>query len=127
MDIVKSKISKRIQIQRFDLYDFKGLFRKTTGKTLDILVQENFYRSLGMNNTSFNPLESLIKIEFRQQKWILIFEATLQGYVNDLSAGLEGGVSGHAGVFSNAMDVAKIMELYLKKEITAINSIFLKK
>jgi hypothetical protein len=37
----------------------------------------------------------LIKIEFRQQKWILIFEATLQGYVNDLSAGLEGGVSGH--------------------------------
>jgi hypothetical protein len=30
--IVKSKISiKRIQIQRFDLYDFKGLFRKNNG------------------------------------------------------------------------------------------------
>jgi hypothetical protein len=29
----------------------------------------------------------------------LFSQATLQGYVNDLSAGLEGGVSGHAGVF----------------------------
>jgi CubicO group peptidase (beta-lactamase class C family) len=47
----------------------------------------------------------------------LFSQATLQGYVNDLSAGLEGGVSGHAGVFSNAMDVAKIMELYLQKEL----------
>jgi CubicO group peptidase (beta-lactamase class C family) len=98
--IVKSKIStKRIQIQRFDLYDFKGLFRKTTGKTLDILVQENFYRSLGMNNTSFNPLERLIKKNSANRNGFLFSEATLQGYVNDLSAGLEGGVSGHAGVF----------------------------
>jgi hypothetical protein len=54
------------------------------------------------------------------------FQATLQGYVNEFIRRLRGGVSGHAGVFSNAMDVAKIMELY-KKEITAINSIFLKK
>jgi hypothetical protein len=61
--LLKVKLTKkRIQIQRFDLYDFKGL-EKNNGKTLDILVQENFYRSLGMNNTSFNPLESLIKIE----------------------------------------------------------------
>jgi hypothetical protein len=51
-----------------------------------------------MNNTSFNPLEKLIKIEFRQQKWILIFEATLQAILM-IYPGLEGGVSGHAGVF----------------------------
>jgi hypothetical protein len=46
-------------------------YLENNGKTLDILVQEN-YRSLGMNNTSFNPLEKFDKIEFRQQKWILI-------------------------------------------------------
>jgi hypothetical protein len=44
----------------------------------------------------------------------------------ELSAGLEGGVSGHAGVFKR-YGCTKIMELYLQKEITAINSIFLKK
>jgi hypothetical protein len=40
--LLKVKFQKRIQIQRFDLYDFKGYLEKTTGKTLDILVQENF-------------------------------------------------------------------------------------
>jgi hypothetical protein len=54
-----------------------------------------------MNNTSFNPLEKFDKNRIRQQKWILIFEATLQGYVNDLSAGFRKVVFGHAGVFSN--------------------------
>jgi hypothetical protein len=59
-----------------------------------------------MNNTSFNPLEKFDKIEFRQQKWILIRKQLYKAML-DLSAGLEGGVSGHAGVFSNAMDVLK--------------------
>jgi len=39
----------------------------------------------------------------------------LQGYVHDPGAALLGGVAGHAGVFGNAMDVAKIMQLYLNK------------
>jgi hypothetical protein len=53
------------------------------------------------------------------------FQATLQGYVNDLSAGLEAVFQVTLVFFQT--DVAKIMELYHKKEITAINSIFLKK
>jgi hypothetical protein len=34
---------------------------------------------------------------------------------------MEGGIRGHAGIFSNSMDVAKIMQLYFcKKEIMEI-------
>ncbi|MFV8333391.1 glycoside hydrolase family 3 N-terminal domain-containing protein [Flavobacterium sp. GSP14] len=116
--IVKSKISTKKEYKYSDLtfMILKNYLEKTTGKTLDILVQENFYRSLGMNNTSFNPLEKFDKNRIPPTEMDSYFrKQLLQGYVNDLSAGLEGGVSGHAGVFSNAMDVAKIMELYLQK------------
>lgn len=116
--IVKSKISTKKEYKYSDLtfMILKDYLEKTTGKTLDILIQENFYRSLGMNNSSFNPLEKFDKNRIPPTEMDSYFrKQLLQGYVNDLSAGLEGGVSGHAGVFSNAMDVAKIMELYLQK------------
>jgi CubicO group peptidase (beta-lactamase class C family) len=44
---------------------------------------------------------------FRYQK--------IQGYVHDMEAAMEGGVGGHAGLFSNAMDMAKMMQLFLQK------------
>jgi CubicO group peptidase (beta-lactamase class C family) len=40
---------------------------------------------------------------------------TIQGYVHDMEAAMESGVGGHAGIFSNAMDIAKIMQMYLQK------------
>lgn len=39
----------------------------------------------------------------------------IQGFVNDQGAAILGGVSGHAGLFSNANDIAKIMQMYLWK------------
>jgi beta-glucosidase-like glycosyl hydrolase/CubicO group peptidase (beta-lactamase class C family) len=116
--IVKSKLSLKKEYKYSDLtfMILKDYLEKTTGKTLDVLIQENFYRSLGMNNSSFNPLTKFDKNRIPPTETDTYFRnQLLQGYVNDLSAALEGGVSGHAGVFSNAMDVAKIMELYLQK------------
>ncbi|TDE02745.1 glycoside hydrolase family 3 N-terminal domain-containing protein [Flavobacterium sandaracinum] len=116
--IVDSKLSVKKEYKYSDLtfMILKDYLEKTTGKTLDVLIQENFYRSLGMNNSSFNPLNKFDKNRIPPTETDTYFRRQLlQGYVNDLSAALEGGVSGHAGVFSNAMDVAKIMELYLQK------------
>jgi hypothetical protein len=39
-----------------------------------------------------------------------------------MGAAMEGGIGGHAGIFSNSMDVAKIMQLYLQKEIMEIDN-----
>ena len=39
----------------------------------------------------------------------------LHGYVHDMGAAMLGGVGGHAGLFANANDVAKMMQLYLQK------------
>jgi beta-glucosidase-like glycosyl hydrolase/CubicO group peptidase (beta-lactamase class C family) len=86
------------------------------GTSLDKLVQRNLYESLGANYTTYNPLEKFTKDDivptendnyFRMQK--------VHGYVHDQGAAMLGGVCGHAGLFSNANDVAKIMQMYLWK------------
>ena len=45
---------------------------------------------------------------------------TVQGYVHDMGAAMQGGVGGHAGLFSNANDVAKIMQMYLQDGIMGV-------
>jgi hypothetical protein len=44
-----------------------------------------------------------------------------------MGAAMEGGIGGHAGIFSNSMDVAKIMQLICRKEIMLTSNISLKR
>ena len=85
-----------------------------TGQRLDAYTQEHFYRPLGMSTTTFNPwqrgwVEHCVPTEqdnyFRYQR--------LQGYVHDMGAAMLGGVSGHAGLFSDANDLAKMYQMLL--------------
>jgi CubicO group peptidase (beta-lactamase class C family) len=71
-----------------------------------------------MNNTMYNP-DKLDKSNIAPSEIDTYFQQVVQGYVHDMAAAMEGGVAGHAGIFSNAMDVAKMMQLFLQKEITA--------
>ncbi len=116
--IADSKLlpKKEYKYSDFTFIILKDYLEKTTGKTLDSLSYDNFYKSLGMNNTLYNPLmkydaSSIPPTEndnyFRHQ--------TIQGYVHDMEAAMEGGVGGHAGIFSNTMDIAKMMQMYLQK------------
>ncbi len=116
--IINSKLLVKKQYRYSDLtfMILKDYLEKATGKTLDVLIQDNFYHSMGMNNSTFNPLKKFDKNRIPPTEIDNYFRhQILQGYVNDLSAALLGGVSGHAGIFSNAMDVAKMMQLYLQK------------
>ena len=81
---------------------------------LDSYVKENFYRKLGAVNMTFLPLnhmpvEKIAPTEndpfFRKQQ--------LRGYVHDEGAALFGGISGNAGLFSNANDLAKLCQMWL--------------
>ncbi len=83
---------------------------------LDQLADERIFRPLGLSVTGYNahktlPENRIVPSEvddyFRQQE--------LRGYVHDMTAALQGGVSGHAGLFSNALEVATIMQMYLQK------------
>lgn len=116
--IMNSKLSgkKEYKYSDFTFIILKDYLEKTTGKPLNILVQENFYKSLGMNSTTFNPLDKFNKYIIAQTEIDTYFRhQALQGYVHDMEAAMEGGIGGHAGIFSNTMDIAKIMQMYLQK------------
>lgn len=107
---------KEYKYSDFTFIILKQYLEKKTGKSLDQLTYENFYQSLGMNNTLYNPLAKFDKSVIAPTEEDTYFrQTTIQGYVHDMEAAMEGGVAGHAGVFSNALDVAKMMQLFLQR------------
>lgn len=116
--IADSKLldKKEYKYSDFTFIILKEYLEKATGKTLDKLSTENFYKTLGMNNTMFNPLRKFDYGVIPPTENDNYFRHTIiQGYVHDMTAAMQGGVAGHAGIFSNAMDIAKMMQLYLQK------------
>ncbi|GLB50215.1 glycoside hydrolase family 3 N-terminal domain-containing protein [Neptunitalea lumnitzerae] len=83
--------------------------------SLDTLVQDHFYKSLGANHTVYNPLKEFPKVAIVPTEEDNYFRYTkVEGFVHDMGAAMLGGVGGHAGIFSNANDIAKIMQTYLQ-------------
>ncbi|RZJ59849.1 MAG: beta-N-acetylglucosaminidase, partial [Flavobacterium sp.] len=116
--IAQSKLlsKKEYKYSDFSFILLKEYLESKSGKTLDVLSDQAFYKPLGASSTSYNPLRkwdmSLIpptEVDnyYRYQ--------VVQGYVHDMAAAMQDGVAGHAGLFSNAMDVAKIMQMFLQK------------
>ncbi len=109
---------KEYKYSDFTFIILKQYLEKVTGKSLDVLAHDNFYKTLGMNNTLFNPLKKFdVSVIAPTEVDSYFRNSMVQGYVHDMEAAMEGGVGGHAGIFSNAMDIAKMMQMYLQKGI----------
>ena len=109
-------LKKEYKYSDFTFIILKEYLERKTHKKLEELSQQNFYSTLGMNNTLYNPLLKFDKNSIAPTEVDTYFRHQLiQGYVHDMAAAMEGGVAGHAGIFSNAMDVAKMMQLFLQK------------
>jgi CubicO group peptidase (beta-lactamase class C family) len=107
---------KEYRYSDFTFIILKEYLEKLTNKDLATLSQENFFNSVGMNNTLYNPLQKFDRKVIAPSEVDNYFRyQVVQGYVHDMAAAMQGGVAGHAGIFSNAMDVAKMMQLYLQK------------
>ena len=116
LKIKESELYNRLRYKYSDLpfYILKEFLERHHNKQFKDLVQNELYQLIGANRTTFLPLEKFtldmippteIDQYFRMQK--------IHGFVHDQGAALLGGVSGHAGLFSNANDIAKIMQMYL--------------
>lgn len=109
-------LKKEYKYSDFTFIILKEYLEKKTHKKLEDLSQQNFYSTLGMNNTLYNPLDKFERTNIAPTEVDNYFRyQVIQGYVHDMAAAMEGGVAGHAGIFSNAMDVAKMMQMYLQK------------
>jgi CubicO group peptidase (beta-lactamase class C family) len=107
--------SNRYRYSDVGYYVFKKYIEDFYGKTLDKLVDEFLYKPMGLQNTAFNPLQKFPKDEIVPSEEDDYYRyQTIQGYVHDMGAAMQGGVGGHAGLFSTANDVAKIMQMYLQ-------------
>lgn len=116
--IADSPVSPKIEYKYsdFTFIILKEYLERKTHKKLEDLSKENFYSTLGMNYTLYNPLDKFEKNSIAPTEIDNYFRhQTIQGYVHDMAAAMEGGAAGHAGIFSNAMDVAKMMQLFLQK------------
>ncbi|ESU28190.1 beta-N-acetylglucosaminidase precursor [Flavobacterium limnosediminis JC2902] len=116
--IAESKLlpKKQYKYSDFTFIILKEYLEKTTHRSLDFLSYNNFYKPLGMNTMTYNPLRKMDMSLIPPTEMDNYFRHTkVQGYVHDMGAAMQDGVGGHAGLFSNAMDVAKMMQMYLQK------------
>jgi len=80
---------------------------KVTGRKFSELVQSWIFNPMNMDNSYFNPSNNIIDRIPPTEIDSLYRNKVIKGIVHDENAFLMGGVSGHAGVFSNAHDIAK--------------------
>jgi CubicO group peptidase (beta-lactamase class C family) len=107
---------KQYKYSDFSFIILKEYLERALDKKLDELVEEQFYKHLGATTMTYNPLNKFESTRIAPTEEDTYFRyQTIQGYVHDMAAAMQGGVSGHAGLFSNSIDVAKMMQLYLQK------------
>jgi len=85
-----------------------------SGLPLEQYVKKNFYEPLGMQSTGFKPYEHFANSNIAPTEKEKIFRQSLVwGYVHDPGAAMFGNVAGHAGLFSNATDLAVLYQMIL--------------
>jgi CubicO group peptidase (beta-lactamase class C family) len=78
-------------------------------------VEDQFYKPLGANAVTYNPLDRFPKEQIVPTELDNYYRFQLiQGTVHDESSAVLGGISGNAGLFASANDLAKLMQMYLQ-------------
>jgi CubicO group peptidase (beta-lactamase class C family) len=99
----------------WDMVLLQGVIEKIAGMSLDHYADGHLFKPIGMTDTRFSP--DTTDREYRRR---IAYTTTdeirggpLQGTVHDANAWAMGGISGHAGLFSTARDVATFAQLML--------------
>lgn len=115
-EIAESELlpSKEYKYSDLGFFLMKALVEKVSKKTLDQYVKENFYQPLSLKTTCFKPLNTFERDRIVPTEYDTAFrDQLIHGYVHDPGAAMLGGVCGHAGLFSNARDLAVLLQLLL--------------
>jgi len=92
----------------------KEIVESISGMSLDRFLDKNFFSPLHLNNISFLPLRSHSKDKIAPTlTGDFLRNGIFQGFVHDPAAAFLGGISGNAGLFANANDLAVIYQLLL--------------
>jgi len=100
-------------------YMMQHLAEKILNQPMEDFLEQNFYEPLGAYTTGFLPLRKFPATQIAPTEDDKLFRKSLLiGYVHDQGAAMHGGIAGHAGLFSNANDLAKLGQMWLQKGTT---------
>ncbi|MBN2521308.1 MAG: serine hydrolase, partial [Bacteroidales bacterium] len=109
---------KKYKYSDLGFYYLYKVIENITNQKFNEYLEEEFYKPLGANTLGFLPVNHFEKDKIIPTENDLIFRKQLiHGFVHDPGAAMLGGVCGHAGLFGNANDLAKIMQLYLNNGV----------
>ena len=96
----------------------KEIVEKLAGMPMDEYLDKEFYKPMGLSHTAYLPLRKFKKEQIIPTvKEDFLRGGPLQGFVHDEAAAFLGGVSGNAGLFSTAHDVAMIYQMLIDKGV----------
>ena len=94
------------------------IIQNVTGENFHDFVDKNVYGRLGALYTTFNPLtrggyplSQIIPTEYDNA----FRKSLVHGFVHDEASAVVGGYSSNAGLFSNALGIAELFQMYLNK------------
>jgi len=107
--------SKKYKYSDLCYYFTQKVFESILNEKQEDFVHEMIYEPLGLRNIRYLPLNYFDKEKIVPTEHDTLFRKQLiHGHVHDPGAAMLGGVGGHAGIFSNATDLASIMQIFLK-------------
>jgi CubicO group peptidase (beta-lactamase class C family) len=116
-EILDSPLLDSLYYKYSDLpfYMFKEYIEGRYEQRMDQLVKEKFYVPLGASHLGYLPLQDVdVNLVAPSEIDDYYRYTEVQGFVHDMGAAMQNGVGGHAGLFSNANDVAKMMQMFMQ-------------
>ncbi|MBO5848930.1 MAG: serine hydrolase [Bacteroidales bacterium] len=113
--IMKSELKeKKYKYSDLGFYFVPEIVESLTNQSFESYLEDNFFEPLNLNHICFKPLNKFEVNDIVPTEYDKYFRNQLiLGDVHDQTAALMGGVSGHAGLFSNARDLAVMLQLLL--------------
>lgn len=114
-------VGEKVLYSDYNFILLQAIIQKVTGETLDKVSCDMVFKKLHMDSTCYNPKysENIAATEFNPE-----LNKCLKGIVHDENARFFNGVSGHAGLFSNAEDLSRYCRMYLNDGKTGKDKVF---
>lgn len=107
------KPGEKMQYRDYNMILMGEIVQRLTGEREDIFLKENVFGPLKMKDTGYNPPRKLRRRIPPTEQDDVLRHTLVHGVVHDENAFLMAGVSGHAGLFSSAHDLAILAQTYL--------------
>jgi len=121
--IIKAKIREKPPRTVYDyrysdmgFYILQHLAEKLLNQPMEDFLEQNLYEPLGAYTLGYLPLQKFPATLIAPTEDDKLFrKKLLTGYVHDQGAAMHGNIAGHAGLFGDANDLAKLGQMLLQK------------